>query len=269
MPDRPVRAVPRGDALRGATIVVTRPAGTSAALVARIRAGGAVALALPGLALRGVADVDADTARAQLGAARGAAVWIFTSPAAVRYAYRLAPSLAIAAKARVLGVGAGTVRALGRHGVAAAAPPARSDSEGLLAMAELARVRGRRVALVGAPGGRDLIAPALRRRGAEVDEIHVYARAAPRLTRRHFRALERARDPLVVLLSSGEALANLAAALPPPLFARLRDRPLVVASERLAAFARGHGFVDVAVAGSAAPAALLAAAAARLARPRA
>jgi uroporphyrinogen-III synthase len=98
-------------------------------------------------------------------------------------------------------------------------------------------VRARRIALVGAPGGRDLIAPTLRRRGANVETIHVYRRVPPRLTRRHFDALAAARDPLITLVSSGEALTHLVTLLPPPALARLRTQILVVSSARLAASA--------------------------------
>jgi uroporphyrinogen-III synthase len=139
---------------------------------------------------------------------------------------------------------------------------------GRLELPELAHVRGRRIALVGAPGGRDLIAPALRRRGAKVEAIHVYRRVPPRLTQRHFDALALAPDPLITLVSSGEALAHLVALLPPPQLARLRAQILVVSSARLAALARTHAFAEIALARSAAPRDLFSAAAAALARHR-
>jgi len=259
-------SAPPSRALAGATVVVTRPVGACAALAARARRLGAAALALPGLSLRGSADPAA--ARALGAAARAADLWVFTSPAAVRFAFRLAPRLRIPRRAPAFGVGAGTRRALERRGVRAFAPGGRSDSEALLALPELAAPRGRRVALVGAPGGRDLIAATLRRRGATVETIHVYARCAPRLTRRHFDALAAASDPLLTLLSSAAALDHLVAALPPPLLARLRAQTLVASSARLAALARERGFANVAVADSALPGDLLQAACAALARHR-
>jgi uroporphyrinogen-III synthase len=186
----------------------------------------------------------------------------------VRHAFRLYPGMRQHSAATAFGVGVGTVRALARHGVQACAPEARSDSEGLLALHALADVRGKRIALIGAPGGRDLIAPALRERGADVAAIHVYERAPPRLTRRHFDALARAPDPLLTLLSSGEALVNLVAQVPRPLLARLRHQVLVVSSERLATLAHEHGFEDIRVAASALPDDLLDAATKALARHR-
>jgi uroporphyrinogen-III synthase len=249
-------------ALEGATVVVTRPAGTSAALARRLRGLGARAVSIPGLSLQ-PSEHDAGAVRKA-----GFEDWIFTSPAAVRFGAGLLPPRRARARLRAYAVGEGTARALARHGIAATIPHDRSDSEGLLALPELKRVRGRRIALVGAPGGRDLIAPALRRRGAKVEAIHVYRRRPPRLTRRHSDALAAARDPLITLVSSGEALAHLVALLPPQALARLRAQILVVSSARLAALAREHAFAEVALARSAQPRDLIDAAAAALARHR-
>jgi len=255
-PARPSHTDARHAALAGASVIVTRPGGAS--LLRSARRLGARAFPLPGLSLRAIAQ---PRPRAAFDA------WLFTSPAAVRFALRHAPRLRVPKRALVFAIGGGTRAALARHGIAATAPE-RSDSEGLLAVPGLAEVRGRRIALVGAPGGRDLIAPALRARGAVVEAIHVYRREPPRLTRRHFDALAAADDPLITLLSSGEALANLVAALPPPLLARLRAQTIVVSSARLAAAARAAGFGAIVPAASAAPRDLLAGAAHALARHR-
>lgn len=252
--------------LAGATLVITRPVGMSAAFAARARALGSATVIVPGLSLR--AAPDAAGARAALIAARDAHTWIFTSPAAVRFAFRLAPDLTIAPPAHAVCVGPGTARALGRYGVHALVPHSSSDSEGLLALPELAAVHGQRIALVCAPNGRDLLALQLRQRGARVDAIHVYQRAAPHLTRRHFDALANASAPLITLLSSGAALAHLAELLPAPLWQRLRQQTLVASSGRLAALARERGFEDVAEAASAMPNDLLEAAARVLSRHR-
>jgi uroporphyrinogen-III synthase len=248
------------ETLTGATVVVTRPAGTSAAILKRVRALGGYALALPGLALRATPERPSRIANGAFDA------WVFTSPAAVRFGIGVVPGRP--ARVRAYAVGTGTARALARHGIRAIIPADRADSEGVLALADLKRVRGQRIALVGAPGGRDGIAPTLRRRGAKVEHIHVYRRMPPRLTRRHFEALAAAKDPLITLLSSGEALDNLVARLPPLLLARLRRQTVVVSSARLAGIARESGFETIVQARSAVPRDLLAAAASALARHR-
>jgi uroporphyrinogen-III synthase len=252
--------------LANAGIVITRPAGTSAALAARARAVAGQVVLLPGLALR--APLDIDSATAALRRLRDADIAIFTSPAAVRFAFRWLPTLRVPKRLHVFAIGSGTARALARHAIEAIVPDERSDSEGLLALPALARLRSAHVVQIGAPGGRDLLAPALRRRGAKVETIHVYRRVPPHLTRRHFDALDAAPDPLITLVSSGEALANLVALVPAPQLARMRRQIIVVSSARLVRAARENDFSEIVQARSAAPRDLLAAAEAALSRHR-
>ena len=243
--------------LAGASVVVTRPSGTAAALRRRIRALAGVAVSLPGISL--CAPADSALARRQLRAAQSADIVIFTSPAAVRFAFALLPRLHLRRSTQVCVPGSGSARALQRRGVGNAVyPPTRRDSEGLLALPQLERLRGRRVALIGAPGGRDLLPRELRARGARVELVGTYQRARPRLNRRHLHALEIAPTPLVALFSSADALTNLHAVLPPPLFAHLAANDCVASSVRVAEVAHTLGFVRVHVAASAEPAALVA-----------
>ena len=253
--------------LGGASVIVTRPAGTGAAFARRARALGGEPVTLPGLALR-AAD-DAAAARQALAAARRADVVVFVSPAAVRYAWRLLPTLAFARRIRVCTVGTATAQALRRRGVTdVLTPTTTQDADGLLAMPALARLRGLTVALVGAPGGRDTLPNAVRRRGATLLRADVYRRAAPRWTRRHYAALDTAPKPRLLMISSAEALAHIATRLPAGLVLALRDAETVVSSLRLAHLAREHGFSRVHVARSALAGDMLAAACSALGRHR-
>ena len=240
------------DDLRGRMVVISRPAGTAAALVRRVRAAGGVPLLLPGLALRRVTDEAA--VREDLQAALADDVLIFNSPAAVRAAAALA---SLRTSATVLAVGQGTARALRRHGVQAPLAPARQDSQGVLDHPALQVLRGRRIALIGAAGGRGVLRDELRARGAQLRELHVYQRVAPRLDRRHVEALLHLGVSALVLLSSAEALQNLCRILPPAALARLFATTAVVSSERLASAARDAGFARIALATSALSADLL------------
>ena len=252
--------------LAGASVVVTRPAATAAGLKARIRALGGVAIGLPGMAVRGTDDVAAATAA--LRQTRDADVVIFVSPNAVKFAYALC-SLRFARRTQLCAVGAATARALKRRGVRNVAfPRERQDSEGLLALPELQILRGRRVMLIGAPGGRELLAQALRAQRARVTEIHVYQRVAPRHAARQLAALENAPAPILTLLTSAETLANLRAQLPLHLFARLAEGELIVSSARIAELARRSLFANVHIAASPQPRHLLASALQALARHR-
>src|SRR5262249_22303602 len=158
---------------------------------------------------------DSAASRRDLRAAQSADAVVFSSPTAVRFAWKLLPLLRFARRTTVLATGSGSAAALRRRGVTQVLwPTARQDSEGLLALPALARVRGQHIAVIGAPGGRELLAPALRRRGARVQFVAVYRRIAPRLDRRHLAALARAGGPLISLFSSAEALRHLHALLP-------------------------------------------------------
>lgn len=245
-----------GATLGGRTLVITRPAGTAAALARRVRARGGIPLLLPGLSLRGAPDQAA--ARRAFQQALADDLLIFTSPTAVAFAVALSPLLTSSV---VFAVGQGTARALQRHGIGASLVPARQDSEGLLDHPALHDVRGKRIALIGAPDGRGLLREQLTARGAQWRDVHVYRRVAPRLDRRHVDALLQLPASAAVLLSSAAALSHLCRLLPPPALARLLAATAVVSSERLAAAAGAAGFAGIVQAASALPADLVDAAA--------
>lgn len=253
-------------ALAGASVIVTRPALTAAALVRGVRARGGVAIRLPGMRL---APADDRKALVQaLAAARDADQWIFTSPAAVHFYLQAAPSARLPPALRVLAVGSGTGRALARHGIACITPSGPQNSAGLLDEPALADPRGQSVVILDAPGGRDLLEPRLRARGASVERIAVYRRLPPRLGRRQIDALEAAERPWIGLVSSAMALGALCAALPASLLERWQREALVVSSPRLAALAGESGFTDVHESRSALAGDLLDCAGAILARHR-
>jgi uroporphyrinogen-III synthase len=254
--------------LAGASVVVTRSAGSGQTLKRRIRALDGTAVSLPGISLR--ADLDnAAAAKAALAAARTADMAIFVSPAAVRFAFALRPGLRFARDTEVCAIGSATARALARHNIRNILwPHEQANSEGLLALPQLQKMRGLRVVLIGAPDGRELLAQTLRARRARVSHIHVYRRAPPRLTRLQLAALDQAPSPLLTLLTSADALENLRAVLPLHLFARLAAGELIVSSERLAAAARASLFSRVHISRSALPKDLLETACMVLARHR-
>ncbi|QWT19065.1 uroporphyrinogen-III synthase [Bacillus sp. NP157] len=246
----------RSQPLRNVTVVITRPAGTAGPLARRVRKLGGIPVSVPGLSLR--ATEDASAVDAALRRALDGDVLVFTSPAAVRFAADVLP---LATRATVIAVGRGTARALKTADVANVLfPESSQDSEGVLGMPELAELAGKRVALVGAPGGRGVLREQLAARGALLDEVHVYHRVAPRIDRRHIDPLLKLTRRSAVLLSSAEALDHLHRALIAPAWRRLVQAVAVVSSERLRAVAMGMGFERVVVARSALPTDLLAAA---------
>jgi len=237
------------------TLWSLRPAGEHAAL-RRVAQGAGFRLRVLPLQ-RLVARPD----DAGLASALAAPIRLYTSPAAVRFAAGQAGGN-LGRAGIDLAVGSGTAAALRRVGVADPRSPARMDSEGVLAMAELQAPAAPTVGVITAPGGRGLLIPALRDRGAEVRVAEVYRRVDQRGGARHLAAF--ARDAGGVLVaSSAEAFDRLLSVLPAPPSRRglaLRSRPVVVSSRRLAERAASAGFTAVLVADGPTPAALVAAA---------
>ncbi len=220
----------------------------------RARALGGTAFSLPGSSLRAVGNPE--QARATLHEALRGDCLVFTSPAAVRFAARLLP---LRTRARMIAPGVGTAAALKRAGLKEVAIPERFDSEGMLALPELKRVRGLSVGIVGAPGGRELLQKELAARGARVTVAHVYERVPARLDRRHFEPLLRSRSGLYVPLSSTETLRHLLEALPQAARLKLLPGTAIASSIRLQRAAKDAGFARALRAASAHDADLIAA----------
>jgi uroporphyrinogen-III synthase len=232
--------------LRGAGVLVTRPAHQADRLCRLIEAHGGRAVRFPAVEIREPRELE--NAKSLLAAANGFDLVVFVSANAVDSAADHLPS---PLRATVAAVGEATARALRRHGLEPSILPVGSaDSEGLLAAPGLADVTGRRVLIVRGEGGRPLLGDALAKRGAEVRYAEVYRRALPASDPAAL--LSRWRETVdVVTVTSRELLDNLLVLLGDAGRARLLATPLVVISDRLAATARAAGFTRVAVAASA------------------
>ncbi|MBS0217900.1 MAG: uroporphyrinogen-III synthase [Proteobacteria bacterium] len=219
---------------------------------AAARAGGHLLALSP---LRIVALDDAET-RSRLGDALAAPRCIFTSPNAVACAARLQEL----ATSRAIAVGAGTAAELRRHGIATVVAPERMDSEGLLDLAELRDVAGRRIGLVTGEGGRGLIERTLGERGADVVRADVYRRELAEFSPALLRRFDAFPAAAVLFVTSAEALDAALDQLDGERRAKLLAMPAVVASERLRAACAQAGFGKIVVAASARPADLVLAA---------
>lgn len=239
-------------------VISLRPRGTHEPLRRAAAKYGAGLIALSPWRIR-VRD-DRPT-RADLRAALSASRVVFTSPAAVRAAQALR-ALKPRRGQHWCAVGAGTAAALRRAGVAEVHAPERMDSEGLLALAVLQEIDGETVGLVTAPGGRGEIAPTLQARGARLLRADVYVREPVALSPQSLRRLCGIDAPMVLALSSGEALQRVLDIAPAAARTRLRRAAVVAASARLVALARGQGFRGIVQASGPRPADLVAAAAA-------
>lgn len=224
--------------LRGLRVWVTRPAHQAGGLTAAIEAAGGYALRQPLLAIEAPADPDA--ARRDLAAAGDADITVFTSPNAVAGAWAVSPGWT--PRGRPAAIGDATAAALRGRTDTPVLTPEDYSSEGLLALAPLRDVAGRRVAIVGGEGGHRRLDAVLRERGAQVLRAAVYRRGRVTIPRPRLQALLEEADAIVV--TSGEALAHLTAITPASLRPRLHGRQLVVPSARVLQQALDLGFTQ-------------------------
>ncbi len=228
-------------------ILVTRPEPEAEALAGRLRSAGLHAIVFPTLEIRPKSLTPAgEAALRRLGDAHLA---VFISTNAVRHGLPLIeaaggwpPGLVPAA------VGKATKTALTDAGVAPViAPAAGNDSEALLALPELHEVAGHLVLIFRGMGGRELLATALRARGAEVLYVECYERALPRADPAPVCRLLVSADLHAVVAASAEGISNLLKMLPAASIPTLLAVPLIVTHPRIAAAAQSLGFDDVRV----------------------
>ncbi|PLZ00255.1 fused uroporphyrinogen-III synthase HemD/membrane protein HemX [Burkholderia sp. WAC0059] len=273
MADNPNRPDEAGAQAAGAapfTVVVTRPAGQSAALSAQLAKHGLRPFDFPLIGIEPVADEA--PLRSALGALDRYALVVFVSPNAVERAFAAHASIWPHALP-VAVVGPASVAALAQHGVAAPAhrviSPAsaaasdgepRFDSESLYAAltAELGAgaLDGRRVLVVRGDGGREWLADRLREVGAEVEIVAAYRRVVPEPSIGAWAQVHAllAGAPHAWLVTSSEGVRNLDELAREHLtadeIARLRRAPLVAPHPRIAETARGLGFDRMTVSGA-------------------
>ena len=240
-------------------ILVTRPAGEAADLLCEtLTAAGYKAFSQPLLELMATPPPDAAQRRI-LQALDGYQHVIFISGNAVRYGMALIddcwPQLPVGLS--WYAVGAATAAGLERFGITVVTPVNTMSSEGLLALPPLQTVREQRVLIVKGAGGRDTLRQELVRRGALVDELACYRRSLPQLPAGELAARIARWKIDLMLISSGEGLANLQLLLSPAESTKLKATGMVVPSERVAQLALQAGFEHVATAENASDAAML------------
>jgi uroporphyrinogen-III synthase len=233
--------------LHGVGVLVTRPVRQAAGLVAQLAALGATPIVFPAIVILPPADrASLDRVHAALAAYD---IAIFVSANAVEYGVP-APAQ-WPARLRAFAPGPGTAAALVATGIAdVAIPEAQFDSEGLLALPALREVAGKRVVIFRGDGGRELLGDALRARGAHVDYVPCYRRAAPASGAEGLLAALREGRVQAVTVTSSEGLDNLWALFDADVRQRVARLPVFVPHPRIAEHARALGLTAVATAGA-------------------
>lgn len=233
--------------LQDIRVIVTRPARQAAGIAQALGALGATPVIFPAIVILPPADRTAlDAAHASL---ERYDIAIFISANAVEYGVpdpRQWP-----ASLSTFAPGPGTAAALVAAGIANPTIPATTfDSEGLLALPALTTVTGKRVLIFRGEGGRTVLGDTLRARGATVDYVDCYRRAAPQSGAEGLAEFLRDRCADALTLTSSEGLDNLCALLDPQSVRLLQALPTFVPHPRIADHARRKGFTAIATEGS-------------------
>jgi uroporphyrinogen-III synthase len=240
------RATPSGP-LTGVGVVVTRPARQAAGLAAQLAALGATPIVFPAIVILPPPDrTHLDRVHATLDHYDFA---VFVSANAVEYGVpapgRWPPAL------HAMAPGPGTAAALVATGIRDVTIPATTfDSEGLLALPAFAQPAGKRVVIFRGEGGRDVLGDTLRARGALVEYVDCYRRAAPQSGGGGLAEALRDGRAHALTFTSSEGIDNLWALLDADARARMQRLPAFVPHPRIADHARSLGLTAVATGGA-------------------
>lgn len=227
--------------LRGAGVLVTRPAHQAQAFCDMIEAAGGMALRFPVTEI--LSPRDGGRLDALIDRLDTFDIALFVSPNAVAMAAnRIHARRDWPAHLRVGAVGRKSAQELERAGHPAhICPPRRFDSEALLAEPELQDVAGKRIVIFRGDGGRELLGDTLKERGALVEYAEAYRRGRPDAdTGQLMHHWSRGELDLITITSS-EGLRNLFDMVGKLGRMWLCRTPLVVGSERMVDTARRLG----------------------------
>lgn len=237
-------------ALVGKRILLTRPQGQNEALAALLQSLGAKPWLFPMLAIYAPKDL---SALEQLKTDLKNYDWaLFVSANAVEKALNVLLNSHDShwpETLKVAAIGRATAKALAAFGFhEVLLPSGRFDSETLLEKPELQAVAGKKILIFRGDGGRELLGDTLKARGAAVYYIEAYRRGLPESSHVNILMREWGREGLdLVVVSSGEILANLYDQLGKLGQMWLKKTPLLVFSERLKAQALARGCKKVLV----------------------
>ena len=239
-------------------VVITRPAAQAEALAHRLAESGCPVRMFPLLEIQPLADTS--ELSATFAKLTDYAMVAFVSPNAIDAVFA---HLTVWPKpVSVAVVGEGSKLALARHGVTDAnahiispADKLRTDSETLLVELDLDALRGKKVLIVRAESGRELLADQLRAAGVDVEQIVAYQRLAPTLdeTRRAvlLALLDEQNDWVI---TSSEALRLLKQMVEQAAssagWQRMQNKTLIIPHPRIAETASELGFTHTILCGS-------------------
>jgi uroporphyrinogen-III synthase len=222
--------------LKGARILVTRPAHQAQELCRQIEAAGGTALRLPLFKI--VATAQDQILRPQLLAAMDADWWLFSSANAARAATTLCPP---PWRPAVAAVGAATEAVLRGEGLSdVTVPESGYSGAALLQLEPFLAPEGLKCVIVAGEEGRTELADTLILRGARVETIALYRREPIEHPMEEVAACIRASDAIV--LTSADGASRLVELTADVMRDTLQRKTVLVPSARVAEKVRELGF---------------------------
>jgi uroporphyrinogen III methyltransferase / synthase len=199
--------------LHGKKVIVTRARAQASELSRQLDALGAEAVELP--AIRIEPRIDSKEVREAIESLHTYALVCITSPNGAHLLFEAMATQGrdsrALANASVAAIGSGTEAALAAGGILADIVPERFVAEQLVEELEKLQLNGKPVLIARAAEARELLPEALRKRGAQVDEVALYETVAEKPDPEE---LERARDADFITFTSSSTVRNFMAASP-------------------------------------------------------
>ncbi|MFZ1570255.1 MAG: uroporphyrinogen-III synthase [Thiolinea sp.] len=223
--------------LQGLQVLVTRPAHQAGRFNELLLAAGAQPELFPVIAIETVRAVPDSLLQIN----HAAYDWvIFISANAVESSLKLLNQHASLEKLKIGAIGKQTAAVLGKYGLTKVITPETGfTSEDFLALNALQDLHNQQVLIVRGDAGRELLADTLRQRGANVVYANVYQRYSIGSGAK-LKQLHAAQSLDIICITSREILQNLLQLLDTETW--IYQLPLVVGSERIAAYAQRIGF---------------------------
>lgn len=234
--------------LTNRVVLVTRPEHQATPLAQQIEAAGGKALLFPSIEIQSLRDnPHVQQTFAQINQYD---MLIFTSANAVIQAQQILQSMALSPEsieAQIAVIGKATQAAAQQAGFKVGIQPQQGfNSQALLALPQMQLVSNQRILLVRGQSGLEVLAEALRERGAIVEYAEVYCRAVPVIDsglHRHELSQHWAEYGITdIIVTSNESLQNLYDMLEMPARQEMLKVHLLVPSKRCATLASSLGF---------------------------
>lgn len=218
--------------LQNCTLVVTRPTGQADTLIHALETAGATVVHYPVIKITAITEQEKlQTLAKQLNTYD---IAIFISRNAAIYGSALLDSGGWPQNTQIAAIGNGTAHQLQGLGYKAdIISSTTANSEGLLAEPALNSLKGKRILIFRGKGGREKLADALRKRGAQIDYFECYERSRPPVNAEILSQLWDRNALHGIILTSAEGLKNLYLMVHKADLEKLNNTPLFVISSTM------------------------------------